>query len=223
MRGWSRVRGGGSGRGPRRFRGGHHEPAAGQHGRGEENCVSAKTSTQEGGKTKTHHDRSFASRSTVRCVYSALQTAREAASLREYLTRIDRRMAAGVCNGGVMCNDDAGRGSRRDVAVRRRGGQKAEGNKTVPVPVHSLISASPTDPCSRIGGSRDEGQSCATLTPHATLRLSAGALGYFPAALFFPHDVGKCGGAIGQSARAPPRTPCDPLRSGPGCGSRSRL
>ena len=168
-----------------------------------------KTSTQEGGKTKTHHDRSFASRSTVRCVYSALQTAREAASLREYLTRIDRRMAAGVCNGGVMCNDDAGRGSRRDVAVRRRGGQKAEGNKTVPV--HSLISASPTDPCSRIGGSRDEGESCATLTPHATLRLCAGALGYFPAALFFPHDVGKCGGA---NPRVPPRSSCDPLRSG---------
>ena len=125
-----------------------------------------------------------------------------------------------MCNGGVMCNDDAGRGSRRDVTVRRRGGQKAEGNKTVPV--HSLISASPTDPCSRIGGSRDEGQSCATLTPHATLRLSAGALGYFPAALFFPHDVGKCGGA---NPRAPPQAPCDPLRSGVAraCACENRL
>ena len=214
MRGWSRVRGGGSGRGPRRFRGGHHEPAAGQHGRGEENCVSAKTSTQEGGKTKTHHDRSFASRSTVRCVYSALQTAREAASLREYLTRIDRRMAAGVCNGGVMCNDDAGRGSRRDVAVRRRGGQKAEGNKTVPVPVHSLISASPTDPCSRIGGSRDEGQSCATLTPHATLRWRPRL---FPGRSLFPARCGEMRGS--QSACLSPEL----VRSATfRCRSRSR-
>ena len=88
--------------------------------------MSAKTSPQDGGKTKTHHDRSFASRSTVRCVYSALQTAGVSACLRGYLTRIDRRMAAGVYSGGVLgCNEDAG----RELSKRRGRSQErwAEG------------------------------------------------------------------------------------------------